>query len=80
MAAAPSYAETNLRSIRHMKNDETTKAVKATAKNGAFVRMVGNRFTVDAMETDATANKTMKTAVNGLNMLLPVCLTSCFFV
>ena len=55
----------------HMKKDETTKAIKAITKNGAFTKMLGKMFTADAKETDATAKKTMKTAVNLLSMLSP---------
>ena len=54
-----------------MKKDETAKAVKAITKNGAFAKMLGNIFTADAKETEATAKKTTKTAVNLLSMLSP---------
>ena len=59
-----------------MKKDETTKAVKARTKNGAFAKMLGNMFTADAKETEATAKKTTKTAVNLLSMLSPAFLAS----
>jgi hypothetical protein len=58
-----------------MKKDEPKKAISAKAKNGAFAKMLGNMFTADARETDATAKKTTKTAVNLLSMLSPVFLT-----
>lgn len=62
-----------------MKNAETTKADKANTKKGAFGKTLGNMFTADASETDATARKTAKTAVNELNKFWPARFTSCFF-
>jgi hypothetical protein len=62
-----------------MKNAETTKADNANTKKGAFVKTVGSMFTADASETDATARKTAKTAVNELNRFWPARFTSCFF-
>ena len=70
MTTAPSYAKTNFLSIIHMKREEMIRAIKEMAKNGAFNRMVGSMVTADAKETDATAKKTTKTAVNELNRLL----------
>ncbi len=63
-----------------MKKDETAKAIKAKVKKDAFAEMVGSMFTADAKETEATAKKTAKTAVNGLNRLSPARLICSFFV
>ena len=66
-----------------MKKDETTKHVKAITKNGAFAKMLGNMFTADAKETEATTKKTTKRAVNLFSMLSPAFLAyliRCFFL
>jgi hypothetical protein len=52
-----------------MKKDETMKADKVIAKNGALAMMLGNMFTAEAKETDATVKKTTKIAVNLLSIL-----------
>ena len=57
-----------------MKKDETAKDAKAIARNDAFAEMLGTIFTIEAKETEATAKKTTKTAVNLLNILSPACL------
>jgi hypothetical protein len=61
-----------------MKNAETTKADNANTKKGAFCKTLGSMFTADASETDATARKTAKTAVNELNRFWPARFTICF--
>jgi hypothetical protein len=51
-----------------MKKDDATKPARETAKNGAFAKMSGTMFTADAKQTEATARKTTKTAVNLFSM------------
>ena len=61
------------------KTPKRQKPPTLTAKKGAFAKTVGSMFTADARETDATARKTAKTAVNELNKFWPARFTSCFF-